>query len=114
MRANDPASCKPFGKQVCILILDCFWGWLYIVPWIKKKYPWIRLVFVPGSCTPVAQPMDRGVIAKIKAILRRYYSTWVIELVRTQLGAGTPPEAIQVPSDVPTCRPTSSGGCRRP
>ena len=29
---------------------------------------------VVEGCTPVAQPMDRGVIAKLKAIVRRMYT----------------------------------------
>ena len=55
---------------------------------VKQKYPWTRLIFVPAGCTPVAQPMDRGVIAKLKAIVRRMYNSWVTNLVTAQLGAG--------------------------
>ena len=55
MRTINPGCCKAFGVQICVLILDTWWGWLHIVPWIKQKYPWIRLIFVPAACTPVAQ-----------------------------------------------------------
>ena len=103
MRAANPGSCKPFGEQICILIVDAWWGWYHIAPWIKQKYPWIRLVFVPAKCTPVAQPMDAGVIAKLKGIVRRMYNTWVISLVTAQLKIKAA-ENVNVPADVPTCK----------
>ena len=28
LRAFDPSTCKPFGQQVCVLIVDCWYGWL--------------------------------------------------------------------------------------
>jgi hypothetical protein len=28
LRAVDTSSCKAFGEQVCVLIVDCWWGWL--------------------------------------------------------------------------------------
>ena len=97
-------KCKAYGEQVCVLIIDCWYGWLVIIPWIKVKYPWIRVIVVPASCTPVAQPMDRGIIAKLKALLRKIYNKWVIRLVTMQLAAGTAPNAVKVPADVPTCK----------
>jgi hypothetical protein len=103
MRAANPGSCKPFGEQICVLIVDAWWGWHHIAPWIKQKYPWIRLIFVPGRCTPVAQPMDAGVIAKLKGIVRRMYNSWVISLVIAQLKFKAA-EQVTVPSDVPTCK----------
>ena len=36
-----------------ILIVDCWYGWLDagFKKWIADTYPWIRLLFVPASCT---------------------------------------------------------------
>ena len=34
-------------------------------------------MYVPPNCTPWAQPADRGIIALLKSILRKKYSTWV-------------------------------------
>ena len=103
-------KCKAYGEQVCVLIIDCWYGWLEIIPWIKVKYPWIRVIVVPASCTPVAQPMDRGIIAKLKALLRKIYNKWVIWLVTMQLDAGTAPNAVKVPC--PPASPTCSPGSR--
>ena len=106
LRAADESSCKPFGEQVCVLILDCWWGWLDagFKAWVAEKYPWIRLLFVPGACTPVAQPMDAGIIAKIKGFLRKMYGSWVVVLVQEQIKKGVKSEEIKVPADVPTCK----------
>ena len=82
LRTTDASACKPFGQQICILIIDCWWGWLdsSFRSWLKEKYPWIRLVFVPANCTPIAQPMDAGIIAKLKGKLRKLYGSWVCDL----------------------------------
>ena len=89
-----------------MLILDAWWCHLDkgFREWLASKYPWILLLFVPKACTPVAQPMDLGAIAKIKGLLRKMYGKWVIELVRGQLGRGVAASAIQVPADVPTLK----------
>jgi hypothetical protein len=55
-------------------------------------YSWIRLIFVPASCTPVGQPMDAGIIAKAKGVLRRFYGAWVIKLVQGKFDGGAKPE----------------------
>jgi hypothetical protein len=77
-------------KQVCVLIVDVWYGWLDagFKTWLSATYSWIRLLFVPARCTPVAQPMDRGVFAKIKGILRRLYGSWMVNLVQQQLAKG--------------------------
>ena len=48
--------------------------------------------------------MDRGVIAKLKAIVRRMYNSWVIGLVTAQLKAGKPAGEVKVPAGDPTCK----------
>ena len=116
LRAVDASLCKEFGTQICVVIVDCWWGWIDagFKSWLATTYPWIRLLFVPASCTPVAQPMDAGIIAKMKGLLRRYYGAWVVELTQAQIKAGTEPKDISVPADVPTCkRSTCSSGSPR-
>ena len=41
LRAADPTSCKPFGTQICVVIVDCWWGWLdkAFIAWVKENYP---------------------------------------------------------------------------
>ena len=106
IRAVDPNLCKPFGEQVCVLIVDCWWGWLdaSFRDFVKRNYPWIRLLFVPAGCTPVAQPMDAGIIAKVKGILRTLYGRWACDLTVAQIEGGSKPEDVKIPSNVKTCR----------
>ena len=106
LRAIDPSLCKPFGEQICILLLDCWWGWLDkgFLDLIKAKHPWIRVLFVPAACTPVAQPMDAGIIAKIKGYLRRLYGRWACDATISQIKGGTEPKDVKIAADVKTCR----------
>ena len=106
LRAIDPSLCKPFGEQVCVLIMDCWWGWLDkgFLAFLKARYPWIRVLFVPAACTPVAQPMDAGIIAKIKGLLRRLYGRWACDATVSQIKGGVEPKDVKIPADVKTCR----------
>lgn len=102
-----------FGEQRAILLLDMWWGW--IDPKFKKfvldEHPWIKLVYVPAACTPVGQPMDAGIIAMIKGLLRKYYGSWVVSLTRHQLEEeGKSPSEIKIPNDVQTCKQNLTRG----
>ena len=67
---------------------------------MAHKNPWIRLIYVPAGCTPVAQPMDAGIIAKLKALLRKRYQAWVIKQTVDQITSGKDPSEIIISSDV--------------
>ena len=56
-----------------VLILDLWWGWISPVfkAYVRQHYPWVHLVYVPGRCTPWAQPADRGFITRLKALQKR-------------------------------------------
>lgn len=112
---HTAGRCKSFGDQVCVVVVDTWWGWLEgkakkhrasaeFKSWLTKTYPWIRLIYVPAGCTPVAQPMDAGIIAKLKALLRKRYQAWVIKQTVDQITSGKDPSEIIIPSDVPTCK----------
>lgn len=96
---------KKFGEQVCVLVLDVWWGWIDDhFRAAVKAYSWLRLVFVPGSCTPVGQPLDAGIIAIIKSLLRELYGTWACALTISQLKSGTAPSNVTLPLDGPAMR----------
>ena len=101
LRCNDPSVCKPFGKQNAVLIVDVWWGWLDIAfrSWLKSEYPWIHLVYVPAACTPVGQPMDAGIIAKIKGWVRKLYGRWATRFTVFFMGAGGDPAKMKLPLD---------------
>jgi hypothetical protein len=75
---------KKLGADAhAILILDLWWGWIDpdFRDWIKAEYPWLHLLYIPGSCTPWIQPCDRGFIALIKAYMRFLSSKLVCGMV---------------------------------
>lgn len=55
------------ADQEAIIILDVWWGWLNsrFREHIKQKYPWLKICYVPASCTPIGQPQDGGTIAHV-------------------------------------------------
>ena len=57
-----------YGVQKCVLLVDCWWGWLdaEFREWLRAEYPWVLQVIVPPRCTPVGQPDDAGIIAMLK------------------------------------------------
>ena len=82
-----------------ILIIDAWWGWVSPVfkAYVRSNYPWIHLVFVPGRCTPWAQPADRGFITRLKACLSKYSADLITDMVVHQLFTeGRPPEQVNV------------------
>ena len=42
LRAADTSVCLPFGDQVCVLVVDCWWGWLdrRFRTWLHHNYAW--------------------------------------------------------------------------
>jgi hypothetical protein len=82
-----------------VLILDLWWGWISPVfkAYVRQHYPWIHLVYVPGRCTPWAQPADRGFITRIKALLRKFSAQLITDMVVHQLfSEGRPPAKVDV------------------
>jgi len=57
----------------------------------REKYPWLKLAYVPPDVTPAAQPVDLGVAAQYKALLRRSYGLWVCSEVVEHLDGGGAP-----------------------
>eukprot|EP00732_Lithocolla_globosa_P002205 Lithocolla_globosa_v1_NODE_1379_length_2620_cov_34.296686.p6 type:complete len:103 gc:universal NODE_1379_length_2620_cov_34.296686:1868-2176(+) len=81
--------------RAAILIIDVWWGWLdqEFRDHVKTNYPWLKLIYVPADCTPVAQPVDLGLAAWLKARLRKFYGIWVAGVVRDQIVNGVSPDA---------------------
>jgi hypothetical protein len=78
-----------FGKQVCIFVIDVWYGWISpeFRDWMKTEYPWIRLIYVPACCTPSGQPLDKGLMALLKAKTRRMYNSWAGAYTRPLLSS---------------------------
>jgi len=48
--------------------------------------------------------MDAGIIAKVKAMLRKMYGRWACDLTVAQIEGGSQPEYVKIPNNVKTCR----------
>jgi len=65
-------TCRALGVPVrsrkCVLLVDCWWGWLdeEFRTWLKSNHPYVLLLFVLAGCTPVGQPNDAGIIANLE------------------------------------------------
>ena len=96
----DPSTCLAFGVQICVLVLDVWWGWLddEFRSWAREMYPWLIFLFCPPNCTPVYQPCDCGLIATAKRMILGYYERQVAAEVGEQLAAGNAPKDVQVSS----------------
>ena len=96
---SEIARCSLPEASHAILILDCWWGWTspLFKAHVHKEYPWVHLIYVPGRCTPWAQPADRGYITRLKACLRKYSSELITSIVVRQLFTeGRPPSEVDV------------------
>jgi hypothetical protein len=95
----EKARCGFAADKHAVLILDLWWGWISPVfkAYVREHYPWIHLVYVPGRCTPWAQPADRGLITRLKAYMRKYSAQLITDMVVHQLfGEGRPPTQVDV------------------
>ena len=63
------------GTQKCVLLVDCWWGWLdeEFREWVRGEHSWVLLLYIPARCTPVAQPNDAGIIAMLKGEWQNIY-----------------------------------------
>lgn len=84
--------------HACIFIVDVWYGHLSPVfrDWLKATYSWVHLLYVPANCTSVAQPMDGGTIAWLKASMRRLIGNRITRTLESQLAAGMKPHEIKV------------------
>ena len=85
---------REIGKAadaICILLVDCWYGWkdtdkikslISFRHYVRDKYPWLRLLFVPAACTDMVQPADRGFISWLKSSMRAFYTTVISKEVR--------------------------------
>ena len=75
--------------------------------WMKKKHPTIIVLFVPGGCTGVWQPLDVGIQRVLKLSMKRAAHRDVVAEVQQQLATGV--EVIKVDVTVGCLRNRSVG-----
>ncbi|KAJ7173829.1 hypothetical protein C8R46DRAFT_1032050 [Mycena filopes] len=77
---------------------------------IFKEFPFIILIFVPGSCTGLFQPADVGLQRVAKHILKQDSLDYLVQVFQTQRENGVAPRDIKFPSSLPILRDTTVRG----
>lgn len=84
-RAREGGGSAPTNADMPhhIILLDCWYGHtdLDFRAYIRRRYPWLHLLFVPANCTSKLQPCDvavqrpfkAGVAASFRQSIRRTY-----------------------------------------
>ncbi|KAF8187559.1 hypothetical protein K438DRAFT_1595277, partial [Mycena galopus ATCC 62051] len=67
------------------------------------------LIFIPGGCTGVWQPLDVGIQRLLKLSIKRSAHRDVVDEALQQIKADTPPHAIKLDTTVTTLRDRSVG-----
>jgi len=76
--------------------------------WMKKAHPTIIIIFVPGGCTGVFQPLDVGIQRVLKLSMKRSAHRDIVDEVFTQMDKGSS-ESIKVDTTLGTLRDRSVG-----
>ena len=93
-----------------ILLVDCWYGWKdqdkkrtlqNFRHYVRERYSWLKLLFVPVACTDLCQPADRGMISWIKACMRRIFGDAISADIMKQLQAGTSPTDVTLDVSAP-------------
>lgn len=71
---------KEYGKQTLMFIVDCWATHLSrdFRGWLKRNFPYVRLMFVPPNMTSVCQPADTGLQKPLKDQVKGGYQRWLI------------------------------------
>ncbi|KAG9075971.1 hypothetical protein FRC06_009782, partial [Ceratobasidium sp. 370] len=72
--------------------------------WMKEKFPWIILLFIPGGCTSVAQPCNTQVNCVLKHHLKSACVEYLAEVTQNQLQNGVKPSDVKINTTLGTLR----------
>ncbi|KAF7328312.1 DDE superfamily endonuclease [Mycena sanguinolenta] len=77
--------------------------------WMKKNHPTIIVLYVPGGCTGVWQPLDVGIQRLMKLSIKRSAHRDVVDEALAQIKAGKPAHEIKLDTTIGTLRNRSVG-----
>ncbi|KAF7796672.1 hypothetical protein EIP86_007855 [Pleurotus ostreatoroseus] len=75
--------------------------------WLRKTYPWIRLIFVPAGCTALGQPCDVGIQRPLKHTMRRTAHAHIVHETLKQLQEGTEARCVALDKSIGVLRDRS-------
>jgi hypothetical protein len=99
------------STQISIWKIDC---WSVhkskeFLAWMKENHENIVVLFVPGGCTGVWQPLDVGIQRLMKLSIKRAAHRDIVDEAAGQIQAGLPPHEIKLNTTLPVLRDRSVG-----
>lgn len=97
--------------QEAVVLLDC-WSCHRSKEFrrlVHRRWPWLRLRFVPGGMTGLAQPCDVGMQRPYKLSIKRSQLQDVFNETLRQLDKGVDPSAVRLDNTIGTLRDRSVG-----
>lgn len=72
---------------------------------LKKTYPFIKLLYIPPGCTPVAQVLDTFCNRPFKCSVKGSYMNWSCEQLMPQVAAGIPASEVKLDLSIGVIKP---------
>ena len=99
------------AEQCSIWKIDC---WSVhkskeFLDWMRRTHPTIIVIFVPGGCTGLWQPLDVGIQRVLKQSIKRSAHKDIVEETTTHLESGTYACTIKLDTKLGTLRDRSIG-----
>jgi len=97
------------STQCSLWMIDC---WSVhksdeFLSWMKDAHPNIIILFVPGNCTGVWQPLDVGIQRVLKQSMKRSAHKDIVEETMAHLDSGTPANTFKLDTTLGTLRDRS-------
>jgi hypothetical protein len=98
-------------SQMSIWKIDC---WSVhkskeFLAWMKEHHPTITILFIPGGCTGLWQPLDVGIQRLLKLSMKRSAHRDLVEEATQQIKAGKATHEIRLDTTMRTLRNRSVG-----
>lgn len=95
--------------QECAVLLDC-WSvhrGKAFRRLVRRRWPWLRLRYIPGGTTGLAQPCDVGIQRPYKLSIKRSQLQDIVNETRAHLNANDDPTMLKLDNRVGTLRDRS-------
>ncbi|VDC03285.1 unnamed protein product [Peniophora sp. CBMAI 1063] len=93
-------------NQECVVLLDC-WSVHRSKDFrdlVRTRWPWIRLRYVPGGMTGLAQPCDVGIQRPFKLSIKRSQLDDIVAEILAHLNGGADPTQLHLDTHIGTLR----------
>ncbi|KAJ6456514.1 hypothetical protein C8R45DRAFT_580223, partial [Mycena sanguinolenta] len=77
--------------------------------WMKKNHPTIIILYIPGGCTGIWQPLDVGIQRLMKLSIKRSAHRDIVDEALSQIKDGKPAHEIKLDTTIGTLRDRSVG-----